>query len=225
MCEGSGRGFGSGHSPSEARATPRSPRYKREPYRERKPQAWCSRRSSSSTSLTSISVWSTRVQNGYANLDTSGHARPPRELRNRRLSSENVPARARKWTPVPHSSFPRNEGVPVRVRASAFLTYLQGVFSNRVSLHEGPKPRPREPRVRRRDLCIWFGSRSSTRKAVLGSFLASFGSGRRQSGPADPSVHRPRPDGLFLGTEEGVNPGSRPRRKRRRRRSLVFASL
>jgi hypothetical protein len=60
---------------------------------------------------TSISVWSTRVQDGYANPGTSGHARPPQELRNRPLSSENGPARARKWTPVPYSSFPRNEGV------------------------------------------------------------------------------------------------------------------
>jgi hypothetical protein len=41
-----------------------------------------------------------------------GHARPLLDLKNRSVSSENVPARAREWTRVPYSSFPRNEGVP-----------------------------------------------------------------------------------------------------------------
>jgi hypothetical protein len=41
-----------------------------------------------------------------------GHARPLLDLKNRSVSSENVPACAREWTPVAHLSFPRNEGVP-----------------------------------------------------------------------------------------------------------------
>ena len=41
------------------------------------------------------------------------------------ISRENVTACARKWTPVPHSSFPRMKGSAVRVRASA-LPDLQG---------------------------------------------------------------------------------------------------
>jgi hypothetical protein len=44
-----------------------------------------------------------------------GHARAPAPTVrgvNRPDSSENVAARARAWTPVPHSSFSRNEGVP-----------------------------------------------------------------------------------------------------------------
>ena len=52
-----------------------------------------------------------RVQNGYVSSGTSGHARPLRELKNCSVSRENVPARAREWTRVPYSSFPRNEGV------------------------------------------------------------------------------------------------------------------
>jgi len=52
-----------------------------------------------------------RVQNGYTSSGTGGNARPRKEPRNRRISSENVPARAREWTGVPYSSFPRNEGV------------------------------------------------------------------------------------------------------------------
>ncbi len=53
-----------------------------------------------------------RVQNGYVSSGTDGDARPPRAASNRLFSSQNVPARAREWTPVPHLSFPRNEGVP-----------------------------------------------------------------------------------------------------------------
>ena len=53
-----------------------------------------------------------RVQNRYVSAGMSGHARPVPELKNRSVSSENVSARARAWTPVPQSSFPRNEGVP-----------------------------------------------------------------------------------------------------------------
>jgi hypothetical protein len=34
-----------------------------------------------------------------------------RDVKNRAVSSENMPASAREWTPVPPSSFPRNEGV------------------------------------------------------------------------------------------------------------------
>ena|SRR5215218_195456 len=52
------------------------------------------------------------VQNGYVSSSTGGHARPVQEPKNRLISSENVPARAREWTRVPHLSFPRNEGVP-----------------------------------------------------------------------------------------------------------------
>ena len=52
-----------------------------------------------------------RVQNGYIRSGTRRHARPLRELKNRPVSRENVPARAREWTRVPHLSFPRNEGV------------------------------------------------------------------------------------------------------------------
>ena len=53
----------------------------------------------------------TRVQDGYVSAGTSGHVRPLRELKNCSVCSENMPARAREWTRVPHSSFPRNEGV------------------------------------------------------------------------------------------------------------------
>jgi hypothetical protein len=35
-----------------------------------------------------------------------------------------VPARAREWTGVPYSSFPRMKGCPVRVRASALRKVL-----------------------------------------------------------------------------------------------------
>jgi hypothetical protein len=35
-----------------------------------------------------------------------GHARPLRELKNRSVSSENVPARAREWTRVPSLVLP-----------------------------------------------------------------------------------------------------------------------
>ena len=52
-----------------------------------------------------------RVQKGYIRSGTRVHARPLRELKNRSVSRENVPACAREWTRVPHSSFPRNEGV------------------------------------------------------------------------------------------------------------------
>jgi hypothetical protein len=53
-----------------------------------------------------------RVQNGYVRSGTGGCSRPLRGLENCSVSSENMPARARAWTRVPHSSFPRNEGVP-----------------------------------------------------------------------------------------------------------------
>ena len=53
-----------------------------------------------------------RVQNGYASPGTGGHRRPPQLSTTRAVSSENVPPHTRGWTPVPHSSFPRNEGVP-----------------------------------------------------------------------------------------------------------------
>jgi hypothetical protein len=51
------------------------------------------------------------LQNGYVSSGTGGHFRPLLELKNRLVSSENVPARAREWTRVPYLSFPRNEGV------------------------------------------------------------------------------------------------------------------
>jgi hypothetical protein len=54
----------------------------------------------------------TAVTNGYVSSGTGGHAGPLHQLRNRSVSSESVPARACKWTRVPHLSFPRNEGVP-----------------------------------------------------------------------------------------------------------------
>jgi hypothetical protein len=53
-----------------------------------------------------------RVQNGYVSPGTGGYARPPQERKNRPVSSNKVSARAREWTRVPYSSFPRNEGVP-----------------------------------------------------------------------------------------------------------------
>src|SRR5919106_4437299 len=53
-----------------------------------------------------------RVQNGYISPGTGGYARPLVALKNRSVSGGNVPARAREWMPVPHLSFPRNEGVP-----------------------------------------------------------------------------------------------------------------
>ena len=50
-----------------------------------------------------------RVQNGYL---SSGRARASTaRVEELLVSSENAPARARAWTRVPHSSFPRNEGV------------------------------------------------------------------------------------------------------------------
>src|ERR671918_1607154 len=69
--------------------------------------------------------YAARVQNGYVSLGTAGTRVHPKELENGPVSSENVPASARAWTRIPYLSFPRNEGVPVRVRASAF-PYLQG---------------------------------------------------------------------------------------------------
>jgi hypothetical protein len=56
--------------------------------------------------------YAARVRNGYVSPGTGGHARPPQELENGPVSSENVPASARAWTRVPYLSFPRNEGVP-----------------------------------------------------------------------------------------------------------------
>jgi len=53
-----------------------------------------------------------RVQNGYVSSGTGGHARPPLDRGNRLFSKESVPGCAREWTRFPHSSFPRNEGVP-----------------------------------------------------------------------------------------------------------------
>src|ERR687898_509366 len=53
-----------------------------------------------------------RVQNGYVSSGTGGYARPTVDAIKGANSSKNVPASARAWTRVPHSSFPRNEGVP-----------------------------------------------------------------------------------------------------------------
>src|ERR687892_41987 len=39
--------------------------------------------------------YAARVQNGYVSPGTGGHARPPQELENGPVSSENVPASAR----------------------------------------------------------------------------------------------------------------------------------
>jgi len=52
-----------------------------------------------------------RVQNGYVSACTRGHGCPLHALKKCPVSSKNVSAHAREWTPVPHSSFPRNEGV------------------------------------------------------------------------------------------------------------------
>src|SRR5919106_3731775 len=56
--------------------------------------------------------YAARVQNGYVSPGTGGHARPPQELENGPVSSENVPASPRAWARIPYLSFPRNEGVP-----------------------------------------------------------------------------------------------------------------
>src|ERR687891_1024527 len=53
-----------------------------------------------------------RVQNGYVSSGTVGYTRPTADALKGANSSKNVPASARAWTRVPHSSFPRNEGVP-----------------------------------------------------------------------------------------------------------------
>src|ERR687891_1228371 len=53
-----------------------------------------------------------RVQNGYVSSGTGGYTRPTADALKGANSSKNVPASARAWTRVPHSSFPRNEGVP-----------------------------------------------------------------------------------------------------------------
>src|ERR687892_1852911 len=53
--------------------------------------------------------YAARVQNGYVSPGTGGHARPPQELENGPVSSENVPASARA---SPYLSSPRNEGLP-----------------------------------------------------------------------------------------------------------------
>ncbi len=56
-------------------------------------------------------VFLSGVQNGYVRASTGGRGRPPRELKDCEISSENVPARAREWTRLRYTSFPRNEGV------------------------------------------------------------------------------------------------------------------
>jgi hypothetical protein len=70
-----------------------------------------------------------RVQNGYASLGTSGHGRPLRDLKNYAVSSENTSARARGWTRVPYSSFPRNEGVRGSNPRVGFKALEIGFFS------------------------------------------------------------------------------------------------
>src|SRR6266545_665027 len=47
-------------------------------------------------------------------LGHGGYTRATASALKRLNSSKNVPARGREWTPVPHSSFPRNEGVQYR---------------------------------------------------------------------------------------------------------------
>jgi hypothetical protein len=69
-----------------------------------------------------------RVQNGYVSSGTSGLARPTLELKNCPVSSENVPVGGREWTPVPHSSFPRNEGVPGSSPGVGFLPVCRSLF-------------------------------------------------------------------------------------------------
>ncbi len=83
------------------------------------------------------SLWLGRVQNEYVSSGTRGHARPLRKLKNCSVSSENVSARARKWTVFPYSSFPRNEGVRSsnpRVGSSGFAGVLPGELLKRVSV-------------------------------------------------------------------------------------------
>jgi hypothetical protein len=102
-----------------------------------------------------------RVQNGYVRSGTGGLARPLLDLKNPSVSCENVPTGAREWTRVPHSSFPRNEGVPVRVRASAFA-HLQGFLALQEGLGEGVKGLPEvylvECSRRKRPFCRLFSS-------------------------------------------------------------------
>src|SRR5919106_644784 len=67
--------------------------------------------------------YAARVQNGYVSPGTGGHARPPQELENGPVSSENVPASARA---SPTCRPLVMKGSPVRVRASALQAVLQG---------------------------------------------------------------------------------------------------
>jgi hypothetical protein len=67
----------------------------------------------------------TPALSGYK-TGTSARARPgtrvpPPAPSNGRNSRKNVPVDAREWTGVPHSSFPRNEGVPGSSPGVGFL--------------------------------------------------------------------------------------------------------
>ena len=66
-----------------------------------------------------------RVQHGYVSSGTSGHERSLRELKNRSVSSENVPARAPSGRTSPTHPSLVMKGSAVRVRASAYPD-LQG---------------------------------------------------------------------------------------------------
>ena len=82
---------------------------------------------------------------------------PLREPKNRSVSTENVPARAREWTRVPYLSLPRNEGVRgsnphvgflricrdiyrVWQRSEAALGYETGTSSDPFTVGEGIPP-------------------------------------------------------------------------------------
>jgi hypothetical protein len=60
---------------------------------------------------------------GTVSSGTNGHVRPLRALKNCSVSSENLPARAREWTRVRYSSFPRDEGVPGSSPGVGFLRF------------------------------------------------------------------------------------------------------
>src|ERR671918_855500 len=97
--------------------------------------------------------YAARVQNGYVSPGTGGHARPPQELENGPVSSENVPASARA---SPYLSSPRNEGLPGSspgVGSSGCFTGLSSTPGNagadasgtkRVHLRPVPVPGRRE---------------------------------------------------------------------------------